>query len=116
LRKLLLSLMVLVLLFSCTTIKSEEIEGSEPVPYEEDEFPPALKKLRRAEILLVGSLPLFYMFTSMGYDILITDQPDSQTQLTQKITLSLSLSGLLTLTDFILGERETKGETPYAGD
>ncbi len=100
-----------VLLFSCATTGTASKESSaDPVPYEKDEFPPGLVKLRRGEVLFFGSLPLFYMFTSLGYDSFVRNPPaDTNDVLYQKMTISLSLSGVLAVADFIVGEVE-KGQ------
>jgi hypothetical protein len=97
-----------VLLFSCATTGTASKEsGAEPAPYEKDEFPPALVKLRRGEVLFFGSLPLFYMFTSLGYDSIVQSPPsDTNDVLYQKMMISLSLSGVLAIADFIVGEVE----------
>lgn len=99
-------LLLLVFILSCSTVPVNESDKGEPLPYGENEFSPGLMKVRRAEILLLGSLPLFYMLTSAAYDIIVTVPPDRDTQFSEKITISLSLSGLLTLADFIVGENQ----------
>lgn len=101
--------LVMILLFSCATAPDHggsSPDEAEAVPYGKEEFSPALVKLRRAEILFFGALPLFYMFSNMGYDLVGIEPRDSETELAQKMTLSVSLSALLSLADFILGERE----------
>lgn len=99
---------LLLLIFSCSTVPVNENIKSEPLPYGEDEFSPGLIKLRRAEILLFGSLPLFYMMSSVAYDMIITEPPNTDSQLVQKMTISFSLSTLLALSDFIVGEIDGK--------
>ena len=37
-------------------------------PYTDQEFPPWVLKVRRAEILAVGAFPLAYLFAGLGYD------------------------------------------------
>jgi hypothetical protein len=37
-------------------------------PYQDREFAPWVLQLRRAEILTVGTFPLAYLFSSLGYD------------------------------------------------
>ena len=102
-----------LILFSCaTTGQTSGSADKEPVPYEEGEFSPGLMKLRRGEVLLFGSLPLFYMFTSLGYDLAVQNPPDdTNTVLGHKMAVSVSLSGILALADFIVGEvRENREE------
>jgi len=104
-----LSLILLILMIlSCASAPSAvpSAEGDrEPVPYGKDEFSPGLVKLRRAEVLFFGALPLFYMFTSLGYDLAVQDPPaETNDVLGQKMGITLSLSGLLSLADFIVGE------------
>lgn len=36
--------------------------------YTDDEFPPWVLKLRRAEIIAVGAFPIAYLFTGLGFD------------------------------------------------
>ncbi|HRR02352.1 MAG TPA: hypothetical protein P5286_05580 [Treponemataceae bacterium] len=43
--------------------------GTEPVPYEKDEFPSWQSDIRRAEIIAFGSLPFVTFMTSLTYDI-----------------------------------------------
>lgn len=104
-KKILIFFLISVFLFSCaTTDMANTSANGEPVPYEDDEFPDGLIKLRRGEVLLFGSLPLFYMFTSMGYDMLVDESYDTNTELAHKMTITVSLSALLALADFIVGE------------
>lgn len=52
-------------LFSFNNIYSQA--NTNPVPYEEDEFPLWAKDLRRAEIISLGSLPFVTIGVSLGY-------------------------------------------------
>ncbi|MDC7221123.1 MAG: hypothetical protein PQJ59_14400 [Spirochaetales bacterium] len=111
-KRLFILILLAAFLFSCATTGSSSTStttDTEPVPYEEDEFAPGLIKLRRAEVLFFGALPLFYMFTSLGYDtyydMTSADAPSStNTELGQKFAITVSLSGILALADFIVGE------------
>lgn len=40
-----------------------------PVPYEEDEFPSSVMKLRRAAVIFTGSYPLSLFFTKFGMEM-----------------------------------------------
>ncbi len=44
-------------------------DGTEPIPYEEDEFPSWQSDIRRAEIIAFGALPFVTFMTSLSYDI-----------------------------------------------
>jgi hypothetical protein len=117
LKRVLILILTGLFLFSCattTTLTSSTTEDSdEPVPYTDDEFSDGLLKLRRAEVLLFGALPLFYMFTSLGYDTYFdmtsaTAPSDTNTELAQKFGITVSLSAVLALADFIVGEVQDK--------
>jgi hypothetical protein len=41
----------------------------QPLPYGSDEFPQWLSDLRRGEIVTVGSFPIVYLFTQLGYNV-----------------------------------------------
>ncbi len=45
-------------------------ENNEPVPYEDDEFPVWAQKLRRAEIIMFGSIPLTILLSYFSYRII----------------------------------------------
>ncbi len=40
-----------------------------PEPYEKDEFPAWLRKAGRFEIIAIGSFPVMYFYSSVGWDI-----------------------------------------------
>ncbi|MDC7223205.1 MAG: hypothetical protein PQJ60_05645 [Spirochaetales bacterium] len=121
-KKIAILLLTAIFLFSCattggatesSTTDDSSSESGDPVPYEEGEFSEGLLKLRRGEVLFFGALPLIYMFSSLGYDtyydLVDADPPsDSNTELGQKFTITLSLSALLALADFIVGEVQDK--------
>ncbi len=65
-------LIVKILIFSILIntglpLFSEESTDTTPKPYEEDEFPQALKDLRRFEIITLGALPFVTLDTSLAY-------------------------------------------------
>lgn len=97
-------------------------EALEPEPYDESEFPPWTRKIRRGEIILIGSFPFTMFFTNLGAQIYkyATSEPDSeftpsifggvqQSDFTddEKIAVlvtAVSISAAIALTDFIIGE------------
>jgi len=102
-------LLVSVLLYSCTTTGDRMSEDTTPVPYEKEEFPKWSRDLRRSEIILLGSLPLVFMLSNLAYDNM-GDQifPDyselsSSEETRRKITIAVSISGVITLMDYVLG-------------
>lgn len=118
------SWLILLLLFvaSCSTMGPQTTQNTEtidrtPQPYEDDEFPQWSKDLRRGEIILLGSLPLVYMLTNLAYDnihrALYEEEGqslifnDSEHSL-NKITISVSISGVITLTDYFLSLADRK--------
>lgn len=46
----------------------ESQDSTQPEEYDKSEFPDPLLKIRRFEIITVGSLPFTYLFTSIAYD------------------------------------------------
>ncbi|MCX7025494.1 MAG: hypothetical protein NT080_12910 [Spirochaetes bacterium] len=40
-----------------------------PEPYQPEEFPPWLRKIGRFEVIAIGSFPVMYFYSSVGYDI-----------------------------------------------
>jgi hypothetical protein len=117
-RKRALVLSILILLCLSVT-HAEEIKV--PEPYEEDEFPQWLQDLRRAEIIFFGSLPFTLLISLQGYEItryfihdmdpLYTPWPFRSAQapvysFEEQMAViggAVVLSGLLALTDYIIG-------------
>jgi hypothetical protein len=68
-------LFIIVMFVSAFVCFSQETGGSEskkektPQPYEEEEFPRWLKDLRRAEVILVGSIPFTMFIAIEAFDI-----------------------------------------------
>ena len=91
-------------------------------PYEDDEFPQWAKDLRRYEIIFFGTIPFTFFFSSFSYDfyryasnnfdqtlapaILGNKTPPVRTynEKLQIITVSVSLSAVLALVDYLLGQ------------
>lgn len=63
-------LVVLAALVSAQSAPSTAAPAALPaaVPYSDSEFPPWVLKLRRAEIIAVGTFPLAYLFAGLGFD------------------------------------------------
>jgi hypothetical protein len=48
----------------------QEGRDGEPIPYDTEEFPDWALKLRRAEVIAVGTFPLAFLGSKLGYDLL----------------------------------------------
>jgi len=67
-KKLIAKILIFSILFNTALpLFSEESTDTTPKPYEEDEFPQALKDLRRFEIITLGALPFVTLDTSLAY-------------------------------------------------
>jgi hypothetical protein len=62
-------LFIVLLSIPVSNIYSDNADN-EPVPYEDDEFPVWAQKLRRAEIILFGSIPLTILLSYFTYKII----------------------------------------------
>ena len=114
-------------------------QDTEPEEYQEDEFPPLLKELRRGEIIMLGSLPLSIFLAIETYEIYRYVQHDRDpdyapwpfrrhggvvfsTPESRGIFISaLGFSFLIAVTDFIIGRFKGRGDDrkysePEAGD
>jgi hypothetical protein len=92
-----------------------------PAPYKEEEFPRWLRDLRRAEVILIGSIPFTMFFTFETYDTYryVTSGLDpsyapwpfrpgsAQVYTTQEktgiVVSALSLSLLIAAADYVIG-------------
>ncbi len=129
-KKILIPLLILSFLFPAAAFAGdEENEETEklPVPYEEDEFPGWLLKLRRAEIILTGSLPVSFFFTGLSFDIVryavngfsnvyapgffgnAERVPYSSDEKYIILFSTLGVSAFVSLLDFIFGEINSDG-------
>jgi hypothetical protein len=105
----------------------------EPVPYEESEFPEWLVKVRRFEVITIGSFPAALLLTNLGFSLFrfvqasieagtvtgenvpvffgaagaqdLTDQERRRV-----LTISVSISGAVAVLDLILGFVGDNGE------
>ena len=130
---------VLCLLFILLTGTLVFCQDTEPEEYQEDEFSPFLKELRRGEIIMLGSLPLSIFITIEAYDIYRYVQHDNDPAYTpwpfrkhggvpfsspesKGIFVSaLGLSFLIAVTDYIIGRFQGRGNDrkysePETGD
>lgn len=88
----------------------------EPAPYEPEEFPRALRDLRRFEIVSLGSVPLTLLFSSLGYRLYRVSTEEEMSwrdsgnftleQRGRVLTIGLSASLAVGVLDFILGRVE----------
>ena len=93
--------------------------SDEPEIYQTEEFPEWIKELRRAEIIFAGSIPFTILLTNIGYGFygVLADglgdgySIENLTQTTAMTTeerynilkISFSLSGAISIADFIIG-------------
>lgn len=103
-------------------------QDNEPEEYQEDEFSPLLKELRRGEIIMFGSLPLSIFLAIETYEIYRYVQHDTDpdyapwpfrkhggmgfsSQESIGIFFSaLGFSFLIAVTDFIIGKFQGRGD------
>jgi hypothetical protein len=120
-----------MLIFLCFTLLSLPVLNSysddnthEPEPYEEDEFPVWAQKLRRAEIIMFGSIPIsvllsyltysFIRFGTHGWDRAYAPfgNPDKVDYSTREhigvLITACSISISIALTDYIIGKVREK--------
>lgn len=116
-KPLVLLFLVAFLLGSCTTTPQEY---GDPEPYREEEFSRGAKDLRRAEIIFLGALPLSYMLTNLLYDSIMDNTTGAEGESTNfttdyhtrnKLTIALSASAVISLTDYLLGLGERKKDS-----
>jgi hypothetical protein len=131
LTKWLLAALLLALLSVGAAAQSEEAEEHVPEPYGEQEFSPAARSLRRAEIILFGSLPLtlflslevydFYRFARNDWDFAYAPFPlrppaaaGYEVRESAGVLLgAVTVSALLALADYMIGRvRERRAEDP----
>lgn len=69
---LLLFLCIVLIYMPVMSAYSDESDSNEnePVPYEDDEFPVWAKKLRRAEIIMFGSIPITILLSYFTYNFI----------------------------------------------
>ena len=113
----LLVLLWLILPGMAEDTESDEFDGpyTEPLPYQEVEFPDWAWDVRRLEVIFFGSVPLTYILTNLVYDVSIYASHDfdneyrmgtarTQDDIKFMLTTSLYISGGIAITDFILGK------------
>lgn len=123
-KRVLLSFIICFLISGSQIWGEEKFTGptTEPLPYEDVEFPAWSHDLRRFEVILFGSVPLTYILTNLIYNFSLyathnfdseygmgtyTDQEDIQI----KLMTSLSLSTGIAAADFVIGKiKESRAE------
>ena len=86
-------------------VNSEEVQMEKSIdgflytPYQEDEFPHWVIKVRRAETLFFGGVPLVLPVVSIVSN-LIWESPDFY----KTLAISASVSAVIVLIDYIMGE------------
>ncbi len=100
----------------------DESTENQPVPYDKEEFPGWVHKIRRAEIILTGSLPISFFAVGLTFDLIRYAQNNFANEYSpglfgnpesiplspdeKKIVLlsTLGISVLITIADIILVE------------
>lgn len=88
---------------------------TEPLPYQDVEFPDWAHDVRRFEVILFGSFPLTYILTSLAYEVTMyagsgfnsefsLASQKSQNDLKILLITSASLSGAIAIADLIIGK------------
>ena len=113
-------ILLLIIVITIPLFSGESLPEYEP--YEDDEFPQWAKDLRRYEIIFFGTIPFTFFFSSFSYDfyryasnnfdqtlapaILGNKTPPVKThnEKLQIIAVSVSLSAVLALVDYLLGQ------------
>lgn len=113
-------IIIIFLIFSVLPVIGESLPDYEP--YEEEEFPQWALDLRRGEVIFFGTIPFTFFVSTLSYDMYIyaSNNFDSnfapalfgnttppiltKNEKLQIIAFSVSLSTLLALLDYFLGE------------
>lgn len=92
-------------------------------PYADDEFPQWLRDLRRAEVIFIGSFPITLLVTTLAYDgfrairdtilgVSMVERNEFGSFTNEErpwlVVSGLSLSGIITIIDAILEQRERR--------
>ena len=128
----LIFLVLLVLVFTPPLPVSAQQAGqvdTEPEEYGEGEFSPALRELRRAEIVMLGSLPITFFLTLEAFDVYrfvdhygdddsyrygfwpyrsADPAPYSTGEIGAIVATALSASLLIAVADYIIGRAKQK--------
>lgn len=86
--------------------KGKTPSGFEYELYSEEEFSPGLMKLRRAETLFFGGIPLTFAMTGV-VNALIGMVTGNRLEFWPVLGISAAASAVISLIDYILGERGT---------
>jgi len=120
-------MIVLILIALCPCLFGDT-GNEDPVPYDPEEFPTWAHDLRRAEIIMIGSMPVSIILSGLIYSLYRWAEHDfspeyspgifggqaarelDETEKMGVLTITVSISGLIALADFILGKVETLEE------
>lgn len=124
-------ILLVVLLLSVGLGVFADTAAEEPVPYSPEEFPPWLHDLRRAEIIFIGSIPVSLILSGLIYPYYRWAAKDFQSAYAPELfggasreldagerenvlIFTVSLSGIITLADFIIGKVvQKKNDHPH---
>ena len=125
-KKYFLSLLLILTLSQFIYSEDDPYSDLLPEEYSDDEFSDGWKKLRRAEVIFIGSYPFSLLFTKIGYDfadyagsgfsrskapaIFGGSEQEGYTddETRQILVTALYVSAAFALTDFIIGEIKQK--------
>jgi hypothetical protein len=123
LKKLLAAFLFCLALSGWQQIPAQEFEGpiTEPLPYEDVEFPDWAHDVRRFEVIFFGSVPLTYILTNLVYDVSVYGAHNFErdyaigTQRDQKdikfmLLTSVSISAGIAVLDYIIGQAKDRKE------
>lgn len=128
-------LCALILIFQTLNLSAVDFEGpvTEPLPYQDVEFPQWAHDMRRFEVIMFGAFPITYILSSLVYDVtslagsgfnsgfsLTTEK--GQDDLEFLLLTSASLSVGIAVADLIIGKvkkrqaRNLISENTYSQD
>ena len=124
--KVVVIVLVLTILISGFFLFGENLPDYEPdqeyEPYQEDEFPKWARDLRRGEIIFFGTIPFSFFYATFSYDLYryassnfdesyapaifgnTTPSIRTNDEKWQILNVSLTISAVLTLLDYLLGQ------------
>jgi len=111
-------LLALILILHTLTLSAQEFKGpvtTDPLPYQDVEFPQWAHDMRRFEVIFFGSFPITYILSSFVFDMTAlagngsnsgssSASVKSQNDLKLLLISSVSISGVIAVADLIIGK------------